>query len=435
MVPHVASRVVPVSGGRWGQEHKPHASRGGLHRFALPAAVGGSAIYAAQSVTVETGDLVMFGGITGLAGIFAVRALTSPLPRRVRDLTALWVLFAVLYVLVSSLQIDWQPTHVLGDGAVALLPLLMMLTFAARPRWLQGRPAALGLLLALLLLAAVEARLIGMLGARHAAPSVLLIAGVWYYALEAQSRRMRILTWPLVGLVGILAYSSGYRTHLILWALAPVVIIVIFRGGRGVFKSAILALVVWVGLGLAGVEIDPLDNFNDSRFDAILAGRPDESLESRVAELRDVELTAEREWLPGQQLVGYGFGATYQPHYSFIEANVGDNGRVHSVHIGPALVLFRFGLFGLIIVASLIVLTWRTLRDVRHHRTGTYNRGQVGVLALAVTLYAGEFLVLNPTVQPVFAFSLGGLLAVRALYRSELHAAGDNDPPGASGLR
>lgn len=413
-----STHVRAARSGQWTTVREAKPSRlprgnGGSAELALPLLIGLAAIYGATSVTTLPYERVFFGAIVLLSMWLAVPPREITAPRMLGSLILGWGLIWLSYAYISVLmQPSWSANYFVGDATLALLPLFVMLGFTVHPGWLKRRTSIL-LLLALLGIAAVGARLVGMLGMRHEAPSSLLIAGVWYFALEADARRVRwCLAYPLVAAVGLLCYSSGYRTHLILWIAAPFVIRLLLRGFWAVVRACLaLALIIGVAV-LGGVEIDLVDTFRESRFQSILSGRPDESLGTRFAELHDVGETIEREWIPGQSVFGYGFGAAYQPQRSFIDSNVGDDGRVHNIHFGPALVFFRFGYLGLVIFAAMLAVVVQTLRDLRMDEVGPFDRSTVAILGVGLLLFSIEFLVLNSTVQPAMSFCLGGVLAV-----------------------
>jgi hypothetical protein len=125
-------------------------------------------------------------------------------------------------------------------------------------------------------------------------------------------------------------------------------------------------------------------------------------------------------------VVGYGFGASYLPDSSFVAANVGPDGRVHSIHVGPALVFFRFGLFGLGLCAGALLLTLLVMRDLRRQSwSATWiSRDLVAVCAVALLLFSVECLMLNATVQPAMSWCLAIILGARLSARSAAPVSG-----------
>lgn len=389
--------------------------------YVLPVAIGVATAIGARSVQISELDRFLFASVLVSAALVSLRAVGTNLPPRMSALVVGWIFLSGCYLVVGVfVQPHRSMNFVIGDFALALYPLAVALAYAARPQWLRRR-APLIVLFAFLMLAAVVARLFGMLGTRHEAPSSLLIAGSWYFLLRGRTPATRIVAGVGVALTLALALSSGYRTHLVLGAVAPL-IIAGFLGMRNTLKViAVSAPLAVVTLALIGVQINPLGALESSRFESVLSGNQDESLQSRELEAKDVLETVDNEWIPGQFLLGHGFGATYKPHYSYIERNVGSDGRVHNVHIGPMLVWLRFGLIGALAYCLALVTSVRTLIDIRRGRIGQQDEFIVGTWALAFLLFSVEFLTLNSTVQVSMGWALGGLIASRfARDRSEV---------------
>lgn len=375
----------------------------------LPFAIGTFVLYGATSVVSLPYERIGFAVIEVTAACLALRSVGTALTLRANKLIAAWVGFVGVYLAASFLQPAWSAPYAFGDMALAVLPLLMMLGFLSRPSWLRN-PHGLSVLLVMSGIAALVASRVGVLNGRHDPPSALLIAAVWYFTLQAKTGWIRVAWLAMTGLVGQMAYSSGYRTHVILWAVAPVIILVATRGTAAMVKAVVVVAVAYLLAPLV-VDVDLAQALNDSRFQTVVNRQEDVSLQTRFAELTDVLATAGKEWLPGEQVVGYGFGASYQPQASYIVADLGANGRVHNIHIGPALVYFRYGLIGLIIYASMLRVTWRVLRSAKDRCLGGCDRDLVAILAVALILYSLQFLTLNATVEPAMSYCLAGVLA------------------------
>jgi len=323
---------------------------------------------------------------------------------------------AALYLLVSLVQTTWLLPYAGGDLALSLLPLLLMFAFI-KHRGALTKNTLLHLLVVVTSFAAIEARLIGVDGSRFAPPSAFLLAASWYLLLQAKTVSGRVLSTGLTATVGYLAYSSGYRTHFLLWLISPIVVLALVGGWRRVL---LLTAALGIGLSLfsfAGRPLDLSSSLADSRFQALLNGQQDVSLSTRFEEVQDVQATARAEWAPGQILVGSGFGASYVPAASNILRNLLDGGRVHNIHIGPALVYFRYGLLGLAVMATLLVFLLRMGLRIRRRIYMRSTRDMQAVLWCSLALFLLQFLTLNATVEPLMSLSLGGLLAIWAVER------------------
>jgi len=398
--------------------------------YVVPLVIGLASIDGARSVTVRPMDQTWFVLIVLVSGLLALRAVGGHVPKRAGVLVGASTVLVAVYALVSITQVSWSARYFTGDLTLSLLPLFLMLAYASRPGWLAS-PRGLLLLLLSLLLAGVVAPLFGMLGNRHEAPSTMLVAGCWYLALEGRSKALRSVAWGSVLLVGILTYTSGYRTNLMIWAMAPIVVYGALRGTRAAIRaSLVLVLFATVLSMVTDLDTSVMHTLGASRFETLISGRPDESLDTRFLEVSDVIRTMSLEWLPGQHLVGYGYGASYVPDSSFIAANVGPDGRVHNIHVGPALVVFRFGLLGLGLCAAVLALTLLKLRDLgRMSRPATWiSRDLVAVSCVALLLFAVESLMLNATVEPSMSWCLAIVLADFAWTREPVPDAAETAP-------
>ena len=92
---------------------------------------------------------------------------------------------------------------------------------------------------------------------------------------------------------------------------------------------------------------------------------------------------------------------------------------MHNVHFGPQLMLFRYGLAGLALLAILLLhavaVTWRCLRQ-----RGPPEAVPARLLfALGTTLFLIEFLFRNVLPNPVFSFFVAGHIAMALQASSE----------------
>ena len=379
-------------------------------KYAIQMAVGLAAIYSATSVKTTPGDRYTSAVVFVVVLVVAL-GKGQPLPPRMRRLTVLWAGGIVVYLILGVVVSRGSAEYVTGDALLALLPLLFAVAFAKHPDWMRSHTALVPLLV-LLGIAAVTAGTVGVLRTRHEAPSSLLILACWYYALQSRSLRLRVLM--LVAAIAVLglAYSSGYRTHMLLWAIAAVLTVWFLRGARTVVATILVAAIMTVPFMHTKLATEIVSAFSSSRIDLLVSGRPDESAETRIGEFHDVVSTAKDEWLLGQAVVGAGFGSSYQPRTTFIMSNVDSRGRVHSIHMGIALVFFRFGILGLLLYGLLVLKAIQLLRECRRNfRDRLRPDPVVAVGALGFLLFTGEFMTLNASVQPAMSLCAGVVIA------------------------
>jgi hypothetical protein len=389
----------------------------------LPAMIGFSVLYSAPSVSALPGEVHAYAAVCIVAGLLALRSVSMRIPRKASLLSAAWV-FVVGVLLANSIILQWDsalPRYVAGDLATTILPIAMMHAYLARPDWLL-RTRPLWAVLALLFAAAILAKVVGVQYSRHDAPSVLLTAGLAYLVVMADLTPPRRLFF-MCAYAGVvyLAFTSGYRTHLVLCLILPVVLLILGRGFRSTVMTAIaLAAFAVLTVTLTSVAQNVSSVFAESRFESVMTEQSDASIGSRLAEIHDVQKTIRQEWSPAQVLLGAGFGSSYFPDRSYIEQNIGTNNRVHHIHVGPMLMFYRFGLVGVFAYLAMLALAVVTLREVRHGRC----RGVLpAVTATAMVGFSIESLFFNASVQSAMGWSLGVLLAYRLSRSTEYEPA------------
>jgi hypothetical protein len=219
-----------------------------------------------------------------------------------------------------------------------------------------------------------------------------------------------------LGIVTLAAnYASGQRTSVIIWLVLAIAVISSLLGVKRVLLAAIVAVIVLLSPAREALLPGLQTSIQSTRFGTVIAGDKDESLFARFNEAVDVVRTLRREGGPINWLVGFGHGATYQPALSFLARNVTDDGRVHNIHIGPLMILFRYGLLGVAIATALVVAVVRSvvrLRSSLHESSAPLQ----ALFALAVFGFLIEGLMFNVLVDPVFSYAIAGfLLHSRAL--------------------
>lgn len=322
-------------------------------------------------------------------------------------LLALWLLVVAFQLLPTVWQQPLYPAYVAGDAASVLLPALVLMLGLAVPAVFGARGlAVLGLcLLSGMLLAPVA----GSSGSRFEAPSSFLIAlGIW---LMATGRRAGIVALGSAISAATLAVSlaSGQRTSALVWLAVAGCAVFVRLGARAFVVGALLILVVIIGPARGTVVGAVQSSLQSTRFGTVVGGESDESLMARVQEGVDVVYTLRREGGPVEYLIGFGHGATYKPRFSFLARNVTDEGRVHNIHIGPLLLLFRYGVLGLLLAATLAAMAASQLAAAGR-RSGQGRNSYATLFALAIVAYLVEGLMFNVLVDPMFSYALAGFL-------------------------
>ncbi len=147
-----------------------------------------------------------------------------------------------------------------------------------------------------------------------------------------------------------------------------------------------------------------------TRLESLSQRELDISLLNRLLELRDVwsELTPVH-WY------GYGHGATFMPELSDPVRNLTADGRVHHIHFGPVLLMFRYGLPGLLLYTWLVTDVIRYAAAMKSIGFRHPHALPAFFFAVALAGYLASFLVFNIMPDPAFSYVLAGYLYLRLM--------------------
>lgn len=268
-------------------------------------------------------------------------------------------------ILTGFLLTRFYPVFFFSDlGEVAwLLGVILLLTNVPRDRWI--RPVTLGVvgLGGFFLLWSLIGPVVGWpITPRILSSAVLLGAIITEWEM---SRRPVVLGGLVAALLAVLALlATGKGTSELLTALVMVLAAV----GSGLLPIGLTAgeavsralLVVVLGLGILGglfaVGTGGIQGLSPA-FDPLTFDILDHPLvQFRLNEV-EVALTGNH---PILAFLGHGHGAVYEAVQGVnLPSNVNAYGHVHPIHVGPALMVFRYGILGL---GLLFLLGWMVLR-------------------------------------------------------------------------
>ncbi len=256
----------------------------------------------------------------------------------------------------------------------------------------------------------------GIEGARFDPPSSLLIACMWTFVFASRARTRLLATGGIAVLLA-LGVLSQERTGPILWLGGLLYVFLVSATSRDMPRTwrrlAATGIVVsMTGLSLWAVTTDVRAQASWSRFERIIHGS-DKSTVSRLAEGNEVLLKLTEVRSTPRWVVGFGHGATLEPRFVFPERNLTQSGDLHTIHIGPFLVLHRYGLVGLAFLGLLLAVPIRAFRALRRKPDPHDSAGWMWGVALnaALMLACAEFLVRNVQNDPLVSFVIGGTLS------------------------
>ena len=245
-------------------------------------------------------------------------------------------------------------------------------------------------------------------GDRFAPPSLLLLTHTFVLFFACRGKIRIGAGLMVVGLVG-LSWLSQWRGVVLAAAVVFLVFLFVVSGRRlrDTALSALLvaaALLIFAQLAPSGVVQD----LQESRLVSTFTGgglSQDSSTTFRFVEAAAVVSTIDREWTPLDFPFGMGHGSSYridQLSYlpgsnNFLERN-GADGRIHNIHLGPMLILFRYGVFGALVTLLLVMYLISRLRA-----GAMSENARLASLSLAVLGCVVLFATSNVLTQPQFA--------------------------------
>lgn len=413
--------------------------------------LGGIGIIAAVTINLKTGGLVarVAGGLPFLAGGMLVPEL---LVRRVtlrRGVAEFAVLVGALTVLAGAITglafafAGTVPFYTVYFGTDLLtmlwIPLAVLAFHESGDMAERRRIWRILVTLGIVTIGATFARLATSnaltiflfgVGWFHFLLPALVLAGLCAHVAAGsvigtpgRLLRLILLTAAIVFLAGV--YGLGYqRASLVAFAAMLIVSAALcasalgrrFLGAAGMALGGIITLIVLVVL--LG------ERFQDTRFYELTLHTSlvaEGSTMARVLEARDA-LVMLASNLPFS-LLGFGHGASYIPEASHIATNVTPEGVVHNIHIGPVLLLFRYGLLGAVFYGLVWWLLWRgfwLLRRLMLRCAAEPPR------IVDLELFAASYLLLlasfarfhaqNTLIDPMFGISFALTLAMVRVY-------------------
>ena len=393
----------------------------------------GYAFLDAASVRMLPFEQQAYGLVLATFGLLAALAL----PRMKLQPLALvfvvsWLSLAVLALIQGLWGNQWEMTYLVGDFGVLMMPILLFLACGFGHDDEPSMFANIRVLDAIgyaLFFAAIFAYLFGRdaeLKGRYEPPNLFMAAWLVSRVLGTTEKKERAKFLIMLMLFGLIAFLSNERTAILLWAATLAVMIANLRGRALAVVGGAVAVFALVGISAIGA-MSQSGEF-ESRFTKIEGGK-DDSLQGRFNEVSDMLGTVSREWGPIEYLVGAGHGATFKPVLSFPPRNVID-GRVHNIHIGPALMFYRYGLMGLFGWLWWLYLIIRSVPRVLQPSCGVAERTMIMAGGL---VFMNSFLR-NTFVDPVSCFAVAGLFHLHLVrYRQPaLTSAPAEDPSPAS---
>ena len=234
-----------------------------------------------------------------------------------------------------------------------------------------------------------------------------------------------------LALLVVLATLSGSRSIALLALLAFASSVFVNRTAQ---RIAGLVLVGALGASLLGLDLDVRRPQRGSwlqpafRIVQLMSLTPAPSATRRLQEAEIAFADTEKR-SAAWGFVGMGHGAVFEPGDWDRPMNISEEGFVHNIHVGPAMMTFRYGLLGIAVYLILaITATVAACRWFLKRRSGEVAVDLSFLYAFGVALFMIEFMVRNVLPNPVFSFFLSGYLAI-ALNRRNIVEPRTSPPP------
>ncbi|MGI9258390.1 MAG: hypothetical protein ACR2QQ_06120 [Gammaproteobacteria bacterium] len=376
----------------------------------LIGALGAYGMFDAAFVGVVSGQRLMYA-VVALACVIAIVAgvWQLRLTRREAIFCLALMLCTALWLLPVATADRIIAVYVVGDIASVIAPAGLLLAGAIYPEIFRSTTAmvVIGVLLSIALVISIALAGASADG-RFESPHDLLLALLWLSLFRIKGIA-RLLPLGLLLVAFVVTLRSGERASTILWIYGAMYVAALVWNGRRLLLAAIPAVIVVAfvaGTAIQGMAVSALEQ---SRFSENLDGQVDDSLLSRVSEAQDAIQAMIDRGRPLNYLLGFGHGATFVPVFSSLRNAVAD-GVVHNIHIGPVLIIYRYGLLGLLIY---LFLLYRLAHSFFSHRRriaeGSISTNEL-FFTFATTMYLLDGLVFNVIVDPGFSFAVAGYL-------------------------
>jgi hypothetical protein len=309
----------------------------------------------------------------------------------------IYILFIPIYVLVN----EWYLKYFSAD-IISFLLLFIFIFYATSSTFFMQNIAYIKFLLVMLIIAFILGFLMcSDCQSRYEPPHFLVFSSLYalLYYNEKRSHFFSIVFYSIVYcLVMIAVYFSQERTTFILGLL--IIFIYLYYKNRYIMYILFLSLIVLF------ISLD-YSLFAFGRFETLFSDKGDQSILSRFNEVLDVIEYFKHYADFFHILFGFGFSATYEPiNFTSDPGNLTDSGTVHHVHIFPFLLLFRFGLIGLLLYLLLWFSVISQMFNMSKKYKYQYNTIYVFSL-LSMFMYLLDSLMRSVFVDPFFYIIIG----------------------------
>ena len=329
----------------------------------------------------------------------------------------IWVALSLVYQLpiLFRSQIDWGSS--LGDFAIFVFPAIILLLGIKSQGAIYTKKLliALGVVLFIASLLSFFSPFKTIYG-RYEPTHILLIAMLLIFSVRATSPQKKTLFFLILLLVSYLTAFSHQRTNILLILLGGVLTLLFAKTNKYIMFLLFLVipflLVSYIFVSNNSNTLPKIPEISQlyvtsTRFSKLSEG-DDESLGNRLLEAQDVLRVINNEWIFYDYILGFGHGATYSSYGGYYNtANLNPDGSIHNIHFTPIMILYRYGLVGMIFGFIVIVAV---LQDIYKFigTKGKYIQTEFAVFILAMTFTLLSSLLRNIFQDPLISYTVAG---------------------------
>lgn len=334
------------------------------------------------------------------------------------------IFFGLSYIvfMMVLLQPIMYPVYIIGDYIVVLFPIGLLLLYGVDSKLYQD--TNINILLRMLFFAAVIAPLVAnkLYSAeynwvdRFDPPHILLFSAIWVFSLSAKGNKRYLFILANI-LMLVLTFYSGKRTSVVLWLLSGSFIILYAFQMLSLYKKIFFTIIISSIVGVitlyisANINTIDLGRFNTTAEKGI---EGDPSMMGRVFEALDVIRITKQEKSVLLILFGHGLGATFEADIAYKRGhpNLTKENRIHHIHIGPALLFYRFGLFAFLAYFILLFLLIVFLVNIRNNiiKYNLSNHDLIFIISFFIELV--NFTMRNVLIDPLYSYILVGVVII-----------------------
>ncbi len=360
---------------------------------------------------VVSGQRLVYAAVVGICLLVIVASIKRfNCSKVILGLSLVWVICLSFWLIPSHENDFIYVTYIVGDIVSIALPLLLLFAGVISPDLFRLRMSLILLGAFLLAGAVISIGLGGVAGLeRFEPPHNALVTLAWLMFFRNRGM-VRWLALSLLVVILIISFQSGARTTVVLWFSGLFFLVLLHWSVRRiVLVSMLLALVLMLS---SGVVIRQAFNavISDTRFQANIEGEADESLLSRLFEAQDALGQFHRQAGPLNYALGFGHGATFRSIYAPLR-NATNDGVVHNIHFGPVMILYRYGLIG--VIAYLALIGFLIASFLSQRKRISVCTGNELFFSFTLSLYLLDGLLRNVFVDPVFSYVLAGYIFYR----------------------